>query len=68
MESECRDARGPQQPPGLRSEYTELKRGLAAEHDDLESYSVGKIAFVREVLSIARKDDGIELDFAVLEL
>jgi len=54
--------------PQLRSEYAEVKRGLAGEHDELEAYSVGQTAFVGEVLAVAREDDGIELGFEVPEL
>lgn len=51
--------------PALREEYEELKRDLAADHDDLYDYSTGKIAFVERVLAAARTDDGLSLDVEI---
>ena len=49
--------------PDLRGEYERLKRDLAAEHDDLTAYSVGKSAFVARVLTVAREDEHLAFDF-----
>lgn len=51
--------------PDLRAEYEELKRELAASHDDLTAYSVGKTEFVGRVLDVARADDGLPFEFEV---
>lgn len=51
--------------PVLRAEYEALKRDLAAEHDDLTDYSVGKSEFVARLLDHARVDDGLTFEFTV---
>lgn len=43
--------------PDLRAEYADLKRELAAAHDDLTGYSVGKSAFIDRVVRVARTED-----------
>lgn len=53
--------------PGLRAEYEALKRDLASETDDLETYSRSKSAFVGRLLDRARDDDAIEVAFDVPE-
>ncbi|WP_435347660.1 GrpB family protein [Haloarchaeobius sp. HRN-SO-5] len=50
---------------GLCDEYERLKRDLAAEHDDLEAYSIGKTAFVETVLRTAREADDLSFGFEV---
>lgn len=49
----------------LRREYERLKRQLSREYNDLEAYSVGKTAFMKELLSIARSDDEFDYEFAI---
>jgi GrpB-like predicted nucleotidyltransferase (UPF0157 family) len=51
--------------PALREEYAELKRGLAAETDELSEYSVGKTAFVERLLRVARESDEPTFAFEV---
>ena len=51
--------------PDLREEYEELKRELAAEHDDLVAYSEEKDDFVARLLRIAREDDELTVDVDV---
>lgn len=51
--------------PDLRTKYEQLKRELAAEHDDLFSYSEGKTAFIERVLDVARMDEQLTFDFAM---
>lgn len=51
--------------PSLRAEYKALKRQLAAEHDDLTGYSVGKSEFVARLLDRARPDDDLAFAFTV---
>lgn len=51
--------------PGLRDEYEALKRDLAADTDDLKTYSVGKTEFVERLLREARAADDLAFDFAV---
>lgn len=52
----------------LRREYERLKRQLMSEHDGLEAYSVGKSAFIEELLRVARGDDGFAYDFEIPRL
>lgn len=49
----------------LRAEYEALKRELAAEHDDLTDYSVGKSEFVARLLDRARADADLAFAFTV---
>lgn len=51
--------------PDLRTEYEQLKRELAAEHDDVNAYSEGKTAFIERVLDVARTDDAVTFEFDV---
>ena len=52
----------------LTREYERLKRRLIAEHDSLEAYSVGKTAFIEELLAVARLDDRFSYEFSIPEL
>ena len=47
--------------PELRDEYEQLKRELAAEHDDLVAYSTAKSEFIGRVLTVAEEDEEIEV-------
>ncbi|WP_323677120.1 GrpB family protein [Halorubellus sp. PRR65] len=51
--------------PAARDEYADLKRDLAADHDDLGAYSEGKSALVDRLLREARHADDLAFDFAV---
>lgn len=52
----------------LRREYERLKRQLTNEYDDLEAYSVGKTAFMQELLDTARQDGSLEYEFEIPNL
>ncbi|WP_396612838.1 GrpB family protein [Haloferax sp. S1W] len=51
--------------PDLCTEYEQLKRDLAAEHDDITAYSEGKSAFIDRILDVARTDDTIQFEFSL---
>jgi GrpB-like predicted nucleotidyltransferase (UPF0157 family) len=51
--------------PSPREEYAQLKRDLAGETDDLETYSTGKTELLEHVLRTARDADEFTFDFAV---
>lgn len=48
----------------LRRAYEDLKRRLAAEHDDLEAYSRAKTSFMERVLERGRERDDL-VDFSL---
>lgn len=54
--------------PSHRREYTRLKRQLLLENSSLEAYSVGKTAFMEELLSIAHEDAFFEYPFEIPRL
>ncbi len=45
--------------PGAAREYEDLKRDLAARHDDIEDYAMGKSEFVLRILALARASQSI---------
>ena len=51
--------------PDLRTEYEQLKRDLAAEHDDVAAYSEGKRTFMERVLGVARANRNIQYEFVL---
>lgn len=51
--------------PELRREYERLKHRLIDQHDSLEAYSVGKSAFMEDLLAVARADDELTYDFEI---
>lgn len=51
--------------PDLRDTYEELKRDLAAEYEDLESYSRGKTDLIERLLREARTAEDLEFAFPV---
>jgi GrpB-like predicted nucleotidyltransferase (UPF0157 family) len=48
--------------PELRSEYEQLKRDIAAETDELETYGKAKTEFLQKVLSVARAEFEFQFD------
>lgn len=51
--------------PAVRAEYEELKRELAAQHDEKEAYSKAKTEFLGRALRTARDADDLAFDFEV---
>lgn len=51
--------------PRLRAEYDRHKRRLAAEHDDLTGYSLGKTDLMERLVRVAHEDDRFDYDFGI---